>query len=308
MYLDLIVALNFIVNYFLLWLTAFVTEQKTSTARLVAGSLFGAAFILIVAWPTWYPLYTWLGKTLLPLSMILLTFRPRFFGQGLLLLFTFYLCSCTLGGLVLAFSLWGEYPLDFARGIYYLPAPFLYYLLFFSGVLIFFLARGLKPFLVEKFNLSLLSREFEVEIGFCGKNKKLSAYLDTGNMLREPFSGLPVAITNHTVIREMLPPESGRVFGNGGEMNWLLWEKLFAGNDEATKFYLIPYHTLQGKGFLLGFKPEKIRIWKKGRDLGFSQELIMGVQPKQVHPAGEYDVLLPLEIWRSACKQEGLGL
>ena len=306
MYLDLILALNFTVNYFLLWLTAFVTEQKTVLARLMAGSALGAAFLLVILLPAWHPLYTWLGKTLVPLLMVLITFRPRFFGQGILILLTLYLCSCALGGLVLAFSLWGEYPLNFARGIYYLPASSLYYLLF-SGALLFFVARGLKPFLIEKLNLNLLSANLEMEINFCGKSKKLSAFLDTGNMLKEPFSGLPVAIAAHTVVQELLPPEIGQMFGGEGRLDWQQLQKLFMGSNDAAKYCLIPYHTLQGRGFLLGFKPENIKIWRKGQSLGFTQELIMGVQPEQVHPAAEYDVLLPLEIWRSACKQEGLG-
>jgi stage II sporulation protein GA (sporulation sigma-E factor processing peptidase) len=116
MYLDLVLALNFAVNFFLLWLTGFITDQKNVLARLLAGSALGAAFLLIIFLPAWHPVYTWLGKTLIPLCMVLISFRPRLFGQGALLLLTLYLCSCALGGLVLAFSLWGEYPLDFSRG------------------------------------------------------------------------------------------------------------------------------------------------------------------------------------------------
>lgn len=308
MYLDLVLALNFIINYFLLWLTAFVAGQKTTLARLAAGSALGAAFLLVVVLPVWYPFYTWSGKILLPILMILLTFRPQYFAQGLLLFFVFYLCSCALGGLVLAFSLWGEYPLNFAGGICYLPAPSLYYLLFLSGALLYLVARCLKPFIMEKFNIGLPTANWEVEINFCGKYKKLSAFLDTGNMLREPFSGLPVAVAAHTVVQELLPPEIGEILGNAGKVNWQRLEELFVENNEAANYCLIPYHTMQGRGFLLGFKPKNIRIWQRGRDLGFSQELIIGIQPEQVHPAGEYDVLLPVEIWRSAYKQEGLGL
>lgn len=307
MYIDLTIILNLAVNYFLLWLTAFVTGQKTAFARLMAGSALGAAFLLTILLPVCYPFSTWLGKTLLPLLMVLITFRPRFFSQGLLLLLTFYLCSCALGGLVLAFSLWGDYPLNFARGVFYLPPPSLYYLLLFSSALLFFVARSLKPFLVEKLNIGLLSAKMEIEINFCGKDKKLSAFLDTGNMLKEPFSGLPVAVVSHAVVQEMLPPEVASMLGCEGKMDWQQLEKLFVGNNKAAKYYLVPYSTLQGKGFLLGFKPEYARIWRNGQSMLFSREFILGIQPGLVHPAGEYDVLLPLEIWRSAYRQEGLG-
>ncbi len=307
MYLDLILVLNFIVNYFLLWLTAFITGQKTVLTRLMAGSALGAAFLLFVLLPVWHPFYTWFGKMLLPLLMVLITFRPRFLGQGFLLLLTLYLCSCVLGGLVLVFSLWWECPPDFVRGIYCLPAPSLYYLLFFAGTLLFFVVRSLKPFLMERFNISCLSTNMEIEICFCGKSKKLSAFLDTGNMLREPFSGLPVAIAAHTVAHGLLPPETGLMFRDEGGMDWQQLEEILAGNNNLPNFYLIPYRTLKGRGFLLGFKPENVRIWQSGRNMDFSQELIIGIQPGQVHSAGEYDVLLPLDIWRSACKLEGLG-
>jgi len=56
----------------------------------------------------------------------------------------------------------------------------------------------------------------------------------------------------------------------------------------------------------LGFKPENTRLWQEGNCLGSQLKLIIGVQSEQVHPTAEYEVLLPLEIWRSANKQEGL--
>ncbi|NLJ56396.1 MAG: sigma-E processing peptidase SpoIIGA [Firmicutes bacterium] len=305
MYLDLVMALNLAVNFFLLWLTGLITDQKNVLVRLLAGSALGAAFLLVVFLPSWHPFYTWIGKTLVPLLMVLISFRPRLFGQGALLFLTLYFCSCVLGGMVFAFSLWGKYPLDFSKGIYYLPAPSLYYLLL-SGILLYFVVRGLKIFLLDRFNFRLLTTNIKIEICFCGKSKKLSAFLDTGNLLREPFSGLPVAVVSYAVVKELLPPELGRLLGNNGGIDWHRLEKVLAGISEAAKFCLVPYRTLQGRDFLLGFKPENTRLWQEGNCLGSQLKLIIGVQSEQVHPTAEYEVLLPLEIWRSANKQEGL--
>ncbi|RJX29037.1 MAG: hypothetical protein C4554_01570 [Dethiobacter sp.] len=304
MYLDLVIALNAAVNFFLLWLTGLIIHQKTTLKRLVAGSVLGAVFILVLLLPSGSSLFTWLGKTLLPPVMILVSFRPRLVSQGILLLLVFYFCSIAMGGLVLAFSLWGRYPVDFSRGIYYLPAPSLFCLLF-AGIFLYFLVRWLQPLLLEKLNFHLPSVDLQLEISFCGKSKKLSAFLDTGNMLKEPFSGSPVAVAAYPVVEELLPPEVCKVLNSSRKIDWDKLEKALTGINNAARFCLVPYRSLQGEGFLLGFKPENVKLWQKGRNINFKGKIVIGIQQEQFASGTEYEVLLPMEVCRFAGRQEG---
>jgi stage II sporulation protein GA (sporulation sigma-E factor processing peptidase) len=303
MYLDLVIALNAAVNFFLLWLTGLIIHQKTTLKRLAAGSILGAVFILVLLLPSGSSLFTWLGKTLLPPVMILVSFRPRLLSQGVLLLLVFYFCSFAMGGLVLAFSLWGKSPVDFSRGIYYLPTPSLFYLLL-AGIFLYILIRWFRPLLLEKLNFHIPSVDLQLEISFCGKSKKLSAFLDTGNMLKEPFSGSPVAVAAYPVVEELLPPELCQFLNSNKKMDWNLLEKALTGINNAARFCLVPYRSLQGEGFLLGFKPENVKLWQKGRNLNFKEKIIIGIQQEQFASGAEYEVLLPLEVWCCAGRQE----
>ncbi|MDO9534541.1 MAG: sigma-E processing peptidase SpoIIGA [Bacillota bacterium] len=304
MYLDLVLFLNLAVNFFLLWLTGLVAHQKSFVLRLLAGSAVGSAYLLVLFIPSLSSLFSWLGKILLPLLMIYISFRPRGFKQGIVIFMIFYLSSFALGGLILAFSLWGKYPVDFAGGIYFLPAPSLFYLIL-AGSFLYVLVRWLKPLLIEKLNYHLPSGELEVEISFGGRSKKLSAFLDTGNMLKEPFSGSPVAVAAYPVIKELLPREICKALSGKGGMDWSKLETALTGIKNASRFCLVPYHSIQDGGLLLAFKPESFKLWQKEKHFTIKEQVIVGIQQEQYSLGAEHEVLLPLDIWRSACRQEG---
>jgi stage II sporulation protein GA (sporulation sigma-E factor processing peptidase) len=304
MYLDLILLLNLAVNFFLLWLTGLVAHQKTFALRLLAGAAVGSAYLLVLFIPSLSYIFSWLGKIVLPLLMIYISFRPRGLTQGVVIFIIFYLSSFALGGLILAFSLWGKYPVDFVEGIYYLPAPSLFYLVI-AGSLLYVLVRWLKPLLIEKLNFHLPAEEMEVEISFDGKSKRLSAFLDTGNMLKEPFSGSPVAVAAYPVIKELLPREICNALSGKGKMDWSKLEKALTGIKNASRFCLVPYHSIQDGGFLLAFRPESFKLWQKEKYFTINEQVIVGIQQEQYSSDAEYEVLLPLDIWRSAGRQEG---
>ncbi|NMB41851.1 MAG: sigma-E processing peptidase SpoIIGA [Firmicutes bacterium] len=303
MYLDLVIILNIVINYFLLWLTGFVIRQRTTFKRLMTGAIIGALFLLVFLLPAGVKL-TWLGKLLLPPVMVLASFRPRLLSRGLLLLLGFYVCSFAMGGLVLVLNFWGMEPLGISGGIYHLPAPSLHYL-FFAGFFLYVLLRFFGPLLLEKLNFHIPSVELQLEINFCGKSKTLSAFLDTGNMLREPFSGSPVAVTAYPFVEEMLPFEICQFLRSSKKMDWGLLEKVLSKINDAAKYYLIPYRSLHGEGFLLGFKPESVKLWQKGGDAAFVKKIVIGIQREKFIPEAGYEVLLPLDVWRHADKKEG---
>ena len=232
---------------------------------------------------------------MLPLLMIYFSFRPRKLIQAMILFTVFYLCSFAMGGFVFAFSLWAKYPLDFHRGVYNLPAPSIKYLIF-SGALLLLLARWLKPILIEKLNFHLPATALELEISFGGKIKKLAAFLDTGNMLKEPFSGLPVAVAAYPVIKELLPQEICRVLSNNGHMDWTLLEKALTSINAAfaSKYCLVPYRSLNDEGVLLGFRPEKATLRQENRIYKLKDGIIIGIQRGKDDFPAEHEVLLPL--------------
>ena len=88
-------------------------------------------------------------------------------------------------------------------------------------------------------------------------------------------------------------------------MDWGLLEKVLSKINDAAKYYLIPYRSLHGEGFLLGFKPESVKLWQKGGDAAFVKKIVIGIQREKFIPEAGYEVLLPLDVWRHADKKEG---
>ena len=85
-----------------------------------------------------------------------------------------------------------------------------------------------------------------------GKSISLDALLDTGNTLKEPFSGLPVVVVSKRNIYHLLPEEI---------------RNYDAGSPQITKnIRLIPYASVGGSGLLAGFMPESITVEREGRE------------------------------------------
>ena len=70
-------------------------------------------------------------------------------------------------------------------------------------------------------------------------------------------------------VRELLPPEVCSFLSSSKTMDWNLLEKALTGINNAARFCLTPYRSLHGEGFLLGFRPEKVTLWQKGRSFTF---------------------------------------
>ena len=110
-----------------------------------------------------------------------ITLAPaRTFKDAILLVLLFYLCSFVLAGLVMSFLLWNNYALDLSQKIFLLSSPSLSHL-FWAGVVLLIVVQLASPILGEKFKLSNVTKDFQVEVVFCGRKKRLSL-LDTGNM------------------------------------------------------------------------------------------------------------------------------
>lgn len=120
--------------------------------------------------------------------------------------------------------------------------------------------------------------------------------LDTGNMLKDPISDMPVIIVQKKVLKDILP---NIVLDNlskivGGDVPKEVY------NDEnlqyITKFRLIPFSSIgKENGILLGFKARKIEIEqeeiKKEMD-----NVIVGIYENNLSKRNEYNALISLDL------------
>ncbi len=298
-YLDLVMALNFVVNFFLLKITGLIARRKAAAGRLAAASVLGAAYIIFFVLPPNPLIFSWIGKTLLPLGMVVLAFNPRNRSDGAIMFVLFYLCSFAMGGLVLAVSLWVDFPVYLPGAAFQLHAPSLPHL-FLAGVLLYTAASRMGGVMVEKLNFRLPSTSVPVVIGFGGKRIKLSAFLDTGNMLKEPYSGSPVAVAPYWAVKELLPAGMRVLLQEEKKLDWLELQKFLAEVQDPSRYCLVPYRSLNEKGLLLAFRPETVELCRPDGRQAFKGGLTVAVLNGQSSAGADYEMLLPLEAWRAA--------
>ena len=92
----------------------------------------------------------------------------------------------------------------------------------------------------------LKSSKYEIGIKFKDKYIVLNAKIDTGNLLKEPFSNLPVIVVKKSEINLLIP-----------EFN--IFESIENQNEiKKLKIRMIPFKTVSGTGILPAFKPEYV--------------------------------------------------
>lgn len=90
------------------------------------------------------------------------------------------------------------------------------------------------------------------------KSVKLIAKTDTGNMLKEPFSNLPVIVADREKLEIVLP----------SDVSDYLAKTVSASNtsyEYVSGIRLVPYNSVGGEGLLPAFKPDSISVILNGK-------------------------------------------
>ena len=135
----------------------------------------------------------------------------------------------------------------------------------------------------------------KIKLKLNGKEIVLNTMVDTGNMLKEPISGIPVIVVEHTKLYNVIPKE---ILNNieailGGDFNKIP-ENIK--KEYMSKLKLIPFASLgKQNGMLLGIKAEEIEILEEPTNQ--KKEAIVGIYNKSLTKRGEYDALMGIELY-----------
>jgi stage II sporulation protein GA (sporulation sigma-E factor processing peptidase) len=174
----------------------------------------------------------------------------------------FMMVSMTLAGL----CLFAEYnkSLEIFSGL----TNFSYKKLLVSIMLIYIFAERIVCYIGDRKKIQKLI--FKVDINSKGAVKKVIAFLDTGNELREPATNLPVIIVEEGLLKDMI-------------------------REEKIDFK-IPYTLVNGeKGFMRAFKPDFISIYYE--DKVENRNAIVALCNTKLSSVGDYNALLSREIF-----------
>lgn len=198
-----------------------------------------------------------LSKLILSIVMIYIAFAPKNVKMLFKYITIFYLASFVFGGCAF-FLLYYIKPQEilykngFLTGTYPIKIAFLGAII---GLTILSIA-----FKLIKTRLNKSDMYCEVEVEYREKCVDVRLMIDTGNLLKDPITKIPVIVIEKEKLKEILE----------SEVLDALEEVIYGGNEDLTKkigedyisrFRLIPFSSLgKQNGMLIGFKPDKVTI------------------------------------------------
>lgn len=258
-FIDVIVIENFIVNFFLLDLTASTFNIKIVWKKIFIASLLGAIYTLTIVFKglnifTIIPI-----RVLVAIFMVYVTLNIKDITMLLKGVIAFFLYTFTLGGVIICSEYKSNTPMDglvitnFSNRI-----PLL------SMMLIYLVMSRVVKFIFERKKIKVFTYDLDIKIR--GTFYKIKALLDTGNELKEPVTNLPVIIV-----------EKSKLMNTGYE----LYEKLY-----------IPFKAVDGSSnYLEAFTPDEIKI-NSDKNIYQSIKAIIAVTDNKLSEYDEYQALL----------------
>lgn len=284
-YIDVLIAVNLFINYFIIFATAKFLYIKASKSRILIGSSLGAIYSLYILLPQQNVLISLMIKLFMASTIVWITFCFPKSSIYLKTLLCFYSMSFIFSGLM--FAIWCAFE---PRGMYVKNS--VVYFNISPSILV--VSTIVSYAIIEMIN-KIVGRQkaensfYEVEIKLFGTVFSVNAKLDTGNNLKEAFSGLPVIIVRESSVRGIVAPDLMDVSNIFKEKS----EKVKIKYKTCSKLRLIPFSSIAGCGLLPGFKSEYVSV--KGIDI--KREAYIAVCSDKVFK-GEFEGLICPELVR----------
>jgi len=257
-YADLLILINFIVNFFLLYITGKTLKLKVKLKFMFLAAAIGSAYTITLIYPILNVFSAFYFKILVAAILIYISFGNRGFICNFKISAVFILYSMVLAGICMF--------IEYSNCSYtgdYMIINFPYEWLFISLMVLYITIDRLVIYVKDRNKVFTLI--YDVDIVFRNKSKTVRAFLDTGNELREPATNLPVVIVEKSVFENV--------------------------NLEGMDKFYIPYRVINGKcGKLQGFKPDVVKI-NFGQEIKY-REVIIAICKDKLSKFDDYHALL----------------
>ena len=292
-YLDVVLLENLCMNYIILFALGYILKLKRKHFRIVISAFIGGVYS-ILAYIHLMEIYSnIIVKIIISIVMVYIAYIPKSAKELFKELIFFYLISFAFGGC--AFAL-----------LYFIKPE---EILMKNGVLVgtypikIAILGGIVGFILLSISFYIIKRKINRKNIYCNliiyfekKSIDINALIDTGNMLKDPISNMPVIVVEKESLKALLPEE---ILGNT--------ENIFNGNVEnslyeefnlkyLSKFKVIPFKSLgRENGLLLGFKVDKVLIKTEEKELEI-ENVIVGIYKGRLSKNNEYSALIGLDI------------
>lgn len=278
-YLDIVLIENILMNYIILFATGFIQKVDMKQIRLIISSLFGGIYA-IVSYLNIVPIYSnFFMKILLSIIMVYIAFNMQTLKKMLKTILLFYLTSFVMGGCALALLyVINPQNINFENGVLVGTYPLKVTII--AGVMGFTVIQ--IAFALNKKQVKKKDMLCDLEISINNQTKKLKAYVDSGNMLKEPITNIPVIIVEKEKIKNLVNIDLEKILGGDNQ------------NIENINFRIIPFNSIgKQNGMLIGIKPDFVKVTFDDNER-YVKNVIIGLYDKKINK--EYNALIGLEL------------
>lgn len=279
-YLDLLLAINFVFNLALLTVSGWLGLQRFSASRYCLAAGAGTGFWLIFFFCPQYIFINWLCRILGGLAMAFLAWQPQGLRSLLSRTALLVVSGQLMGGGIysLAFALGGT-PLGSSDA---LPLAIV---MAGAGMMLVLAAwwagkvhtaRQLKGYIGQ------------ATIHFQDKVLTVQALLDSGNSLRHPVNSWPVLVLERRPAQDLFPQDL---------LAWLDEPQHQPPLGLETRIALIPFKSVGGAGLLAAVRPDKVLL-KGERGGAVLTQVYVAVRPKQQLPLQHQALAFPVQNWK----------
>lgn len=291
-YLDVIFLENMVINYIILYVTGIISKTQIKTKRLFLGALIGAIYSIIYYLLKLKLYSSFIIKIMLSIVIIYVSFNSKNLKDLSKKIILFYLSSFVFGGATISIIyMVNSQSITIQNGVlvgnYTIRTILIGIIIAYFTVIIAF--KNIKTKLSKK---DLIC---DISIRLNNKEIKTKAMIDTGNLLKEPITNLPVIVMEHTLLYDVIPKE---ILDNTCEILGGDFSRIPEDIERTylSKLKIIPYSSLgKQNGMLLGIKAENLIVILK-EETKIIDKVMIGIYNKSLTKRGEYRSLLGLDV------------
>lgn len=261
-YLDVLLLLNFSMDFLLLWTAGRALRLNTPLWRLLLASLLGGVYASAMVLRLPALLWSLPAAVLFSLLMLAVAYPGRGRRAFLRLTAVFYLVACAAAGAALAAAglmqgrQWpgGLTSVRWAALLMALPVALI-------------VARRSYAALRRAWSRDNFQARLQVEAA--GRRASLTALIDTGNDLTEPLSGLPVVVADYRALVGLLPERLRQAWNAAPDQPEQVLQRMSVAADTdgwLRRLRLVPFTSIgRRSGLLLGFRVDRVVLEHSGR-------------------------------------------
>ncbi len=249
-YADVLIFINTVVTFIIILTTSIMLNINSVKIRYLLGSFLGGFFSLIIFAPKMNLILSLITKLIICTLIVLISFKIRNIKIIIKLISGFYLISFIYAGAsAFIFYTVSDEILYYNNGFTYFELNSFSIIL--VTTLIFVVLFLINRYLIKSKKQNLI---FNTEIEYCGKKIITSSFYDSGNSVKDIYTGKPVIIIEADIMSDLLSED----LLNSINSDYYDCESNLNSN---TALRLIPVKTLGETKLLPAFTADKAEVY-----------------------------------------------